>query len=110
MIPPLAALCAKMTTHEVEQHFTAEEALSFYAEHLSWLPEEQLRSPVALNPSFEPLRHPDNYRLRLSADDRELWKACRVPRKSWGRRLLNRITETEVGWKVVSFVRRTLKI
>lgn len=109
-VPPLAALFAKMTTYQVEQRFTVAEALSFYIDHLSSLPEELLKSTVTLAPKSEPLRDPDVYWSLLGPGDCDAWKTCRVPPKPWGRRLLLWIAETEVGWEILCFVRRMLRI
>lgn len=99
-----------MTTYQVEQRFTVAEALSFYIDHLSSLPEELLKSTVTLAPKSEPLRDPDVYWSLLGPGDRDAWKTCRVPSKPWGRRLLLWIAETEVGWEILCFVRRMLRI
>ncbi|KAI0780195.1 kinase-like domain-containing protein, partial [Fomes fomentarius] len=67
MIPPLAALCAKMTTWKVEERFTAAEALSFFVDHVSPFLDERA---VALDPSLDPLLDPDLYWSLLSPADR----------------------------------------
>ncbi|KAI0780213.1 kinase-like domain-containing protein [Fomes fomentarius] len=109
-VPCLAALCAKMTTYVVEERFTAAEALSFYNDHMSGLPDEQLHSTVILDPSLEPLRNPELYWRLLIPEDRHAWTAFRAPQESWGRRILRWMADTEIGWQVLRFMRGTLRI
>ncbi len=80
MVPPLAALCAKMTTWKVKERFTAAEALSFYVDHVSPLRDERA---VALEPSFEHMRDPDVYWSLLSPGDRHRWRTYKVPKQSY---------------------------
>ena len=110
MVPALAPLFAMVTTHVVGERFTAAEALSFYKEHLSQLQEDLLAHPLTLSLSFEPLRDPDVYWSLLAPQDRQRWQLYRVPPKSWSRRLLTRVVESDLGWRLVRAVRRVLNI
>ncbi|TBU48608.1 hypothetical protein BD309DRAFT_949131 [Dichomitus squalens] len=110
VVPELAPLFARMTTHIIDQRFTAAEALSFYNEHLSRLPDDLLAHPLTLFTSFEPLCDPDVYWSLLSSEDRGRWHAFRVPPRSWGHRLLAWIAETDLGWKILRAARRMLNL
>ena len=111
MVPQLAPLFARMTTHVVNQRFTAGEALSFFDKHLTRLSEPLLASPVAPRPPcFEALRQPDLYWSHLTAEDRRLWSDHKVPPRPWYRKLLLKLASTELGWRVLWSVRRTLHI
>ena len=107
-VPWLAPLWAKMTTHIVQQRFTAAEALAFFEEHAAFVAEEQLLTDVTHAPSFDPLNEPDLYWSLLSPNDRHLFKAYRVPPRTWGRRILLRIADTKVGWNILTLLRRTI--
>lgn len=72
-----------MTTHVIDQRFTASEALVFYNEHLAHLSEEVLETGIVAEPSFEPLNYPDLYWKQLGTGDRERWSQYRVPPRPW---------------------------
>ena len=110
MVPALAPLFAMMTTHVVGERFRAAEALSFYKEHLSQLPEVLLTHPLTLSLSFEPLRDPDVYWSLLAPQDRQRWQLYRVPPRSLGQRFLARVVESDLGWTLVRAVRRMLNV
>ncbi|KAL1942080.1 hypothetical protein VTO73DRAFT_6610 [Trametes versicolor] len=77
VVPPLAPLFARMTTHVIDQRFTASEALVFYDEHLAHLSEVVLETGIVAEPSFEPLNYPDLYWKQLGTGDRERWSQYR---------------------------------
>ena len=99
-----------MTTHVVSQRFTAVEALSFYNEHFSGLPDDLLAHPLTLCMGFEPLRDPEVYWSRLSPQDLLRWQSFRVPPNSWDERLLRWILRSTLAWKLVAPIRRMLNI
>ncbi len=109
-MPQLAPLFAQMTTHSIDQRFTAAEALAFFQDHFGNLPDNVLATPVVLTLNFEPLNDPEVYWSLLSAEDSERWEGFRVPRRSWFQRLLQRVAETQVGWRLLRAVRRLLHI
>ncbi len=110
VVPQLAPLFARMSTHVVEQRFTATEALSFFDMNLTRLPEQIEASPVVLEPGFEVLRDPDLYWSILSANDRLVWREYRVPPRSWIQRLLTWFARNRTAWKLLRSVRRFLYI
>ncbi len=110
VVPQLAPLFARMTTHVVDQRFTAGEALSFFDKHLTQVPDQVLASPVALQPWFQALRQPDLYWSLLNPDDRSLWSDYRVAPRPWYREMLLKLARTTAGWKVLWSVRHALRI
>ncbi|TBU25141.1 hypothetical protein BD311DRAFT_522857 [Dichomitus squalens] len=99
-----------MTTHIASPRFTAAEALSFYNEFLSRLPDDLLAHPLTLSAGFEPLCNPDVYWSLLSPEDRGRWHAFRVPPRPWSHWVLGWIAETDLGWKILRAVRRMLNL
>ncbi|KAI0359430.1 hypothetical protein OH77DRAFT_1395217, partial [Trametes cingulata] len=77
IVPSMAPLFARMTTHAVEQRFTALEALGFYRTHLEGLPDEVTRRRVVLKDSFDPLEDPDKYWQLLGPEDEARWHEYR---------------------------------
>lgn len=110
MVPQLAPLLAKMSTHVVESRFTAAEALDFFNKHLGQLPEHLQASPVVLEPSFEVLRDPELYWSILSPDNLCIWQEYRVPPRSWIQRLLTWFGRNRMAWNLLRLVRRFLYI
>lgn len=106
-VPLIAPLCASMTTHIVEQRFTAAQALSFFDTHANLISEEQLAAKVTLMPSYEPMWNPKIYWSLLSPKDRQIFKSYQVPTRPWWHRLLLQITKTPFCWRLLVFVRRT---
>ncbi|KAJ8454678.1 hypothetical protein ONZ51_g12893 [Trametes cubensis] len=108
--PFLAALFSRMTTHIIDDRFTAAEALAFVREIEGELPPDVLDSAVTLRPDCDVLDHPERYWSRLHPDDQIKWQAHRPPPLTWTTRVLRRISTTELGCRVVPFVRRSLGI
>ncbi|TBU25143.1 hypothetical protein BD311DRAFT_670288 [Dichomitus squalens] len=110
VVPQLAPLFSRMTTHVINERFTAAEALSFYDENLSRLPDDLLAHPLALSTGFEQLWDPDVYWSLLAPQDRQRWQLYRVPPRSWGQQLLAWVVETEMGWRIIRGLRRILNV
>ncbi|KAI1794188.1 hypothetical protein LXA43DRAFT_998166, partial [Ganoderma leucocontextum] len=79
VLPQLAPLFARMTTHVVDGRFTASEALAFFQDHFGDLPDDVLATRLVLSPSFEPLVDPEVYWSLLNAEDSERWKGFSCP-------------------------------
>ncbi|KAI0363330.1 hypothetical protein BV20DRAFT_1066263 [Pilatotrama ljubarskyi] len=109
-VPALAPLYACMTTHVVEQRFTASEALAFYLEHLERLPDEVQRREVVLRPSCDPLNNPDLFWQLLGTEDEARWSQYRVPPRPWGKRFLTWLASLPRGWMLLHRLRCTLHI
>ena len=99
-----------MTTHVIGDRFSAAEALAFVREIEGGLSPDALDSNVTLKPDYDNLDHPERYWCRLHPDDQIKWQAHRPPPLTWTTRVLRRISTTEVGCRVVPFVRRLLHI
>lgn len=111
VFPVLAPLIGKMSTHVIEERWSAEEALAFFNETLAGLSPDVLDSSVTLQFDLDPLDDPDRYWNQLSADLQCMWKMYRPPPLSWTSRVLRWVNYlTDVGWEVVPRIRRWLHI
>ena len=99
-----------MTTHVINDRFTAAEALAFFSDIEAQVPSGVLDSSITLKLDYGPLDDPDLYWLRLSPDDRIKWRSHRTPKLSWSTRVLRWLNTTRIGWKTIPFVRRWLDI
>ncbi|KAI0661354.1 hypothetical protein C8Q70DRAFT_710054 [Cubamyces menziesii] len=110
VVPLLAVLLSKMTTHVIDDRFTAAEALAFFRGIEAALPPGVLDSAITLKPEYGPLDDPGLYWSRLPPSDQIKWQSHRPPPSSWTARVLRRLNATRIGWKIVPFVRRSLRI
>lgn len=90
IVPVLAPLIGKMTTHSVDERWTAEEALTFFDELQARLPADVLDLGVSLAWDVDPMDDPGLYWDRLSPEFQSSWKSHRPPP-------LSRITSSPVG-------------
>ncbi|KAI0661353.1 hypothetical protein C8Q70DRAFT_1043948 [Cubamyces menziesii] len=109
-VPLLAVLFSRMTTHVIDDRFTAAEALAFFSDIEAQVPSGVLDSSITLKLDYGPLDDPDLYWLRLSPDDRIKWRSHRTPKLSWSTRVLRWLNTTRIGWKTIPSVRRWLGI
>ncbi|KAI0332316.1 hypothetical protein GY45DRAFT_1274189 [Cubamyces sp. BRFM 1775] len=109
-MPLLAVLFSRMTTHVVDDRFTAAEALTFFRELEATLSPDALDRSVTLEPGYDALNDTEVYWSRLPPEDAIKWQSQRPPPLSCADRILRWITNTRLGWKIVPFVRRTLHI
>ncbi|KAI0355650.1 hypothetical protein OH77DRAFT_1424591 [Trametes cingulata] len=111
IVPTMAPLFARMTTHAVEQRFTALEALKFCRTHLEGLPDEVTRRKVVLKDSFDPLGDPDKYWQLLGPEDEARWSGYRVPARPLGQRVLIWFAESlPYALRILFAVRRVLRV
>ena len=112
MVPALAPLFARMTTHIISERFTALEALSFFHRHVSGLRQEILGAQITLNTMTRATcLKPESFWSLLGTSDQEKWHEYRVPPRRWYRSLLMGILmRSKLCFRVVSFVRQTLSI
>ena len=110
VVPPLAPLLARMTTHIVEERFSASESLQFYHSHLGSLPEDVLSRDAVIRTGFEPVNDPNIYWQLLSPEYQDRWSHYRVPPRSLRLKFLLWITSFRYGWEIVHFFRRTFQI
>lgn len=99
-----------MTTHIVNDRWTAEEALLFFNEIRTGLTPEVLDSNILLEANLDCVDNPELYWRRLSLDLQNKWKAYRPPPVTWWRKLLRKVTATDTGYWIVAHVRRLLEI
>ncbi|KAI0070379.1 hypothetical protein K474DRAFT_816925 [Panus rudis PR-1116 ss-1] len=109
LIPMLAPLFDRMTTHVVHERFTASEALSFFVENIQGgLPADILDTPVMLGPA--PICLVDVCWTDLSPEFCARWRSYRTPAIPWYDRVLDWVVSFQLGWRFVRYIRRTLHI
>ncbi|OSC97447.1 hypothetical protein PYCCODRAFT_1377168 [Trametes coccinea BRFM310] len=109
-IPLLAPLFDRMTTHVVADRLTAAEAAVFIDEIAAQLPDSVLDMPVILARSLDCLDNSDMYWSQTDAEFIAAWASYRTPLASLATRLLDRFIQMPLGWRLVRFVRHTLRI
>ncbi|KAH9847133.1 hypothetical protein C2E23DRAFT_742365, partial [Lenzites betulinus] len=111
VVPLLAPLLGKMTTHVVRDRFTAEEALAFLTEIRASLPPEIIDVLIEHDADFDCIMDPNRYWSQLPLEFQSRWKTHRRPLPvHWLPRLLRWICGTVTGYAMVARVRRCLKI
>ncbi|KAI0070473.1 hypothetical protein K474DRAFT_1670046 [Panus rudis PR-1116 ss-1] len=109
LIPMLAPLFDRMTTHVIHERFTASEALSFFIENIQGtLPADQLDTPLILGPA--PICHVDLCWNELSPEFCTRWRAYRTPPIPWYDRVLDWLVSFKLGWWLVRYIRHTFHI
>ena len=108
-MPALAALFDRMTTHVVNDRFTAEEAYDFFRDNTNHLPHDTLKTHLELRIGFDAMADNDVYWSKLSPQLQEAWARHRAPPLPWWAFLLDRILSYKLGWRIVTFVRRVLQ-
>ncbi|KAL1942060.1 hypothetical protein VTO73DRAFT_6590 [Trametes versicolor] len=110
VVPLLAPMLGKMTTHIFEERWTAEDALAFFNEILAGLSPAALDSSVVCQYDYDTLDNPDIYWNQLTPELQLKWKAYRPSPRSWTRRVLRWLISTDVGCAIVPRVRLWLRI
>ena len=110
VVPALAALFDRMTTHVLDDRFTAEEAYQFFQATTTHLPDDVRKAPVSLLLNFDGMIDAGAYWSKLSASDQMVWGRHRTPPIPWWMRMLSRIMRYEYGCKLVLLLRRLLRI
>ncbi|KAH9859035.1 hypothetical protein C2E23DRAFT_31053 [Lenzites betulinus] len=88
VVPLLAPLLGKMTTHVVRDRYTAEEALAFFTELRASLSPEALDALIEHEQDFDCVMDPDRYWSQLPLEFQFRWKTHRPPPVHWLPRLL----------------------
>ncbi|KAI0070464.1 hypothetical protein K474DRAFT_1608634, partial [Panus rudis PR-1116 ss-1] len=105
----LAPLFDKMTTHIIQERFTASEALSFFNSEIQRsLSDDCLDKPVTLGPA--PICLVDWCWKDLSPEFCTRWRSYRTPPIPWYDRVLDWVVSFRLGWRLVRYIRRTLNI
>ena len=110
VVPALAALFDRMTTHVVDDRFTAQEAYQFFQATTTQLPDDVRKTPVSLLLNFDGMTDAGVYWSKLSASDQTVWGRHRTPPIPWWMHMLGSIVQYDYGFKLVSLVRRILRI
>ncbi|OSD06696.1 hypothetical protein PYCCODRAFT_1359370 [Trametes coccinea BRFM310] len=109
-VPQLAPLFDKMTTHIAAERLTAPEAAEFVEAIFAPLSDSVLDTPVTLTPNEDCLRNPDLYWSQTTPAFRVAWAPYKTPGTTWGRWLVDWVADKPVGWCILRFTRRTLRI
>ena len=99
-----------MTTHVMDDRFTAEEAYHFFQAATDQLPEETMKTRFSLEVGFDAMVDSNVYWSKLSPQLRATWIRHRTPPLPWWAILLDRMMSYNIGYRVVAFVRRVLRI
>lgn len=99
-----------MTTHVVAERFTAVEAANFIEFAIASAPEPALATPFTLRTEWESFENPDLYWVRTTPEFRDHWAHFRAPKLPRISSLLMRLLESDRGWPLLCFVRRTLRV
>ncbi|KAI0070377.1 hypothetical protein K474DRAFT_1687476 [Panus rudis PR-1116 ss-1] len=108
-IPLLAPLFDKMTTHIIQERFTACEALSFFLNEIQTsLSDDLLDEPVELESA--PICLVDLCWRDLSPEFCTRWRSYRTPPIPWYDRALDWVVSFRLGWRCVRCIRHALRI
>ncbi len=110
LVPLLAPLISKMTTHVIDDRWSAEEAFVFYSDILAGLSPAILDSRVYLSWDRGPVDNPDLYWSRLSPEFQSSWNTHRSPSISLFTRALRWANTTDIGYSLTTFICRYLQI
>ena len=108
-VPALVVLFDRMTTHVMDDRFTAEEAYDFFRDSTHRLPEDTLKTRLELVIGFDAMADSDVYWSKLSPPLQKTWARYRTPPLPWWAYLLDRVLSYKLGWRLVVFVRRVLQ-
>ncbi|KAI0630158.1 hypothetical protein C8Q77DRAFT_1136695 [Trametes polyzona] len=109
-VPMLAPLFGKMTTHIVDERFTAAEALEFFRRVEAETSPETLQSSVTLQPDYHRMHDPQLYWCHTSPEFQSMWNSHRPPPFALGIRLIHWIGSTDYGLTILAFFRRILHV
>ncbi|KAI0630172.1 hypothetical protein C8Q77DRAFT_1136768 [Trametes polyzona] len=109
LVPLLAPLFDKMTTWVVDERFTACEAAQFIEDILAELPKDVLETTIDWESEYDHA-DVDAYWTHMPPDFRARWVHYKTPQPPWTRSLLARIADSDIGWRLLRFVRDILHI
>lgn len=110
IVPLLAPLISKMTVHDIDDRWSAEEAFVFFSDILAGLSPDILDSRVSLLWDSGPIDNPDLYWSRLSPEFQSRWSTHQCPPLSLCARALRWATTADIGYSIVAPVRRYLNV
>ncbi|KAI0661359.1 kinase-like domain-containing protein [Cubamyces menziesii] len=111
-VPELAPLFDKMTTHQIPQRFTAREAADFIEHVFAALSGTTLGTPITAAPHYDWYSpgEADKYWSHAPPEFTARWSQYRTPERSWVAKILARIAEVPVGWRILYRTRDLLRI
>ncbi|PIL33038.1 hypothetical protein GSI_04487 [Ganoderma sinense ZZ0214-1] len=109
-VPMLAPLFDQMTTHVISERFKAADALAFLEDATRQLPGDVLCTRVQLKPTWDCLDDSNVYWAKVPPGFCTTPGLYRTPPPSLARRLLNAIAGYRIGWRILLFLRRVLRI
>ena len=110
LVPFLAPLFDKMTNRVISQRFSAEEALQFLEWAVSGISDADLHTAIAITRDSWYMGFAGTYWNLLSPQFRATWGPYISPPPSYGEKLAGYIQWSDIGWNVLRFTRRILRI
>ncbi|KAI9067541.1 hypothetical protein FKP32DRAFT_1609404 [Trametes sanguinea] len=106
VVPLLAPLFDKMTTHIISNRFTASESARFIDAIIAQLPAASLDAHVELERSYDR----DIHWSFTNTEFRTHWALYKTPTRPWRAWVLNKLVMLPMGWPVIRFIRRMLRV
>ena len=110
VIPALAAMFDRMTTHVHSQRFTAQEARNFLREEIHLLPCHIITAALDLIPQWLAMTNSGIYWSKVPPHLQGCWRHYRTPPPSWWLKVLTWIMKFPICCRIIVFVRRAVKI
>ncbi|KAI0363342.1 hypothetical protein BV20DRAFT_958483, partial [Pilatotrama ljubarskyi] len=110
IIPLLAPLFDRMTTHILAERFTAEEALVFLDNITAQVSEDASSAPVILKVDWSTCDDSGNYWYYTPPGFIELWSHYRTPQHGWSAHAVDALCTYQAGWSAVCYLRALLRI
>ena len=106
----MAPLFDQMTTPVKSERFKAAGALAFFEDSTCQLPADVLSMQVNLEPDWEYADDPSIYWAKLPLEFSKTPGVYKTPPPSLARRLLSTVAGYSIGWKILLFLRRVLRV
>ncbi len=106
----LAPLFDRMTTPVISDRFKAAGALAFFEDATRQLSRDVLDKQVDLEPDWDCVDDSNVYWAKVPPGFCTTPGVYRIPPPSLARRLLNAIAGYRIGWKILQFLRRVLRV
>ena len=106
----MAPLFDQMTTHVKSRRFRAADALVFLEEVIRQLPNSILDKSVDMEPNWVSMEDPTSYWARLPANFSKTWETYQTPPRRRIEIFLRFVAQYDIGWNILTFVRRAFCI
>ncbi|KAI0780201.1 hypothetical protein C8Q74DRAFT_1263745 [Fomes fomentarius] len=110
VVPSLAMLYDRMTTHVISQRFTAEEARMFLQDELRRLAPDICATPLDLKVNFNVLENSEMYRSMVPVHLKARWYEFRTPPRSLGSTMLDHLMGYPTLRKIIILTRRIIGV